>query len=201
MSINLFSQYDSNEYSDASTRPFSVDIDAIRRRAGERMGDGAVTGAYRADRDRVIAVLNDALATEIVCSLRYKNHYFMATGIHAQSIAEEFLEHAKQEQSHADAIAARINQLGGVPNLNPDGLSSRSHSEYREAEGIEAMLRDDLIAERIAIEIYSEIIRWLADSDPTTRKLIEDILQVEEEHAEDIATLLRGLNWQNHELR
>ena len=116
-------------------------------------------------------------------------------------IAEEFLEHAKQEQSHADAIAARINQLGGVPNLNPDGLSSRSHPEYKEAEGIEAMLRDDLIAERIAIEIYSEIIRWLADSDPTTRKLIEDILQVEEEHAEDIATLLRGLNWQNHELR
>jgi len=200
MSVN-FLQNDSNEYSEASTNLFSVDIDAIRQRASEKMGDGAVTSAYRADRDRVISVLNDALATEIVCSLRYKNHYFMATGIHAQSIAEEFLEHAQQEQSHADAIAARINQLGGVPNLNPDGLSSRSHSEYREAAGIEAMLHDDLIAERIGIEIYSEIIRWLGNNDPTTRKLIEDILKVEEEHAEDLATLLRGLNHQNHELR
>ncbi len=177
-----------------SNQPFSLDIEEIRARARQKMTEGAVTAAYRGNRESVISVLNEALATEIVCVLRYKSHYFMATGIHAQSIAAEFLEHANEEQGHADSIAARINQLGGTPNLNPEGLASRSHSEYRVVnDGIESMIRDDLVAERIAIETYSEIIRWLGDDDPTTRRLMEDILKIEEEHAEDLATLLRGL--------
>ena len=176
-----------------AAQPFVADVEAIRQRARQKMMDGAVTDAYHADRDSVIQVLNEALATEIVCVLRYKNHYFMAAGIHAQSVAQEFLEHANEEQAHADSIAARINQLGGVPNFNPEGLITRSHSEYQQGTTIEAMIRENLVAERIAIETYSAIVRWIGDDDPTSRRLMEDILKMEEEHAEDLANLLKGM--------
>lgn len=169
---------------------FKADLEEIRRRARERMEDGAVTGSYTADRDKVINVLNEALATEIVCTLRYKNHYFMAQGIHAESVAQEFLEHATEEQGHADQLAKRITELNGRPNFNPDGLEARSHAEYRESDSLEEMIREDLVAERIAISTYSEIIRWLANDDPTTRRLMEEILAKEEEHADDLAKLL-----------
>jgi bacterioferritin len=172
---------------------FRIDLQEIRARAREHMIAGAVTGAYKADRARVLSVLNEALATEIVCVLRYRNHYFMARGIHAQSIVQEFLAHSNEEQGHADAIAARIVQLGGTPDFDPAGITARSHSEYREGHNLESMMKEDLVAERVAIETYSAIIRWLGDDDPTTRKLMEDILKVEEEHADDLANLLAGL--------
>ena len=171
-------------------KPFQSDIENIRRRAREHMEDGAVTASYHADRERVLEVLNEVLATEIVCVLRYKNHYYMASGIHAESVSEEFLEHANEEQDHADRVAERIAQLGGRPNLNPDGLHTRSHAEYREGDSLTEMLREDLVAERIAIESYNEIIRWLGEDDPTTRRLMEEILAKEEEHADDLAGLL-----------
>ena len=173
--------------------PFTTDVETIRRRARQRMEDGPVTGAYLADRDRVIDVLNEVLATEIVCVLRYKNHYFMASGINAQPVAQEFLQHANEEQQHADLVAQRITQLGGSPNLNPEGLATRAHAQYVEAATLERMIREDLVAERIAIETYSEIIRWLGTDDPTTRRLMEDLLKVEEEHADDLANLLQTL--------
>lgn len=171
-------------------QPFKTDLETIRTRAREKMADGAVTGAYKADLQQVIAVLNEVLATEIVCILRYKNHYYMATGINAPTVAAEFLEHANEEQMHADWIAQRITQLGGVPNFDPKGLATRSHAEYVEGESLSDMIREDLVAERIAIETYSEIIRWLKDNDPTTRRIMEDILKMEEEHADDLASLL-----------
>jgi len=170
--------------------PFRMDIEAIRARARTKMGEGAVTGAYKADRERVLSVLNEVLATEIVCVLRYKNHHFVAKGIHAQSVAKEFAEHAADEQEHADLVAARITQLNGIPNFDPKGLATRSHAEYHEAAKLEDMIREDLIAERIAIETYSSIVRWLGDDDPTSRRMIETILEKEEEHAEDLANLL-----------
>ena len=147
-----------------------------------------------ADRERVVAVLNEALATEIVCVLRYKRHYFMATGIHAQAVAQEFLEHANDEQGHADRIAERITQLGGDPDFNPEGLATRSHSEYVEGESLIDMIRENLVAERIAIESYGEIIRFLGDRDITTRRLMEEILAVEEEHADDLRDLMATLD-------
>ena len=171
-------------------QPFKTDLEAIRARARAKMTDGAVTGAYKADLEQVIGVLNEVLATEIVCILRYKNHYYMATGINAPTVAAEFLEHANEEQMHADWIAQRITQLGGVPNFDPKGLATRSHAEYVEGESLPDMIREDLVAERIAIETYSEIIRWLKDNDPTTRRIMEDILKMEEEHADDLASLL-----------
>lgn len=174
-------------------KPFQSDLETIRKRARDRMQDGAVTGAYRADREQVIRVLNEVLATEIVCVLRYKNHYFMASGIHAGPVAQEFLEHANEEQSHADLVAHRITQLGGVPNLDPAGLATRSHAEYKQGDTLEDMIREDLVAERVAIETYSEIVRWLGDDDPTTRRMIETILEAEEEHADDLANLLARL--------
>jgi bacterioferritin len=154
------------------------------------MEKGAVTEGYRADRETVIRILNEALATEIVCVLRYKRHYYMASGIHAQAVAQEFLEHANEEQGHADQIAERIVQLDGEPNFSPDGLSSRSHSEYVEGTTLLDMLKEDLVAERIAIESYGEIVRYLGADDPTTRRLMESILAVEEEHADDLLNLL-----------
>jgi bacterioferritin len=169
---------------------FVSDVQKIRERARRHMEQGAVTDGYKADRQRVIEVLNQALATELVCTLRYKRHYFAAKGIHSESVKQEFLEHAKEEQEHADWIAERINQLGGVPDFNPDSLLSRSHSEYVEGTDLASMIREDLVAERIAIESYSEIVRWLGNDDPTSRKLIEEILKVEEEHANDMADLL-----------
>jgi len=173
--------------------PFKADIEAIRRRAKDRMEQGPVTSAYRADRAQVVQVLNEVLATEIVCNLRYRNHYFMASGIHAGPVADEFLEHATEEQQHADWVAERITQLGGMPNMNPEGLATRSHAEYVERDRLEDMIREDLVAERIAIETYAEIARWLSDDDPTTRRLIERILEKEEEHADDLANLLAAL--------
>jgi bacterioferritin len=174
-------------------QPFKTDLELIRKRAREKMLEGAVTGAYKADRQQVISVLNEVLATEIVCILRYKNHYFMAAGIHAQPVADEFLQHANEEQMHADWVAQRITQLGGVPNFSPEGLATRSHAQYAEGETLEEMIVEDLVAERIAIETYSEFIRWLGDDDATTRRMIEDILKMEEEHADDLASLLAAL--------
>jgi bacterioferritin len=177
----------------AEKRPFVSDLKEIRRRAREHILQGAVTDGYRGDRETVIRVLNEALATEIVCVLRYRRHYFMASGIHAQAVAAEFLEHSKEEQKHADSIAERITQLDGEPDLNPANLLTRSHAEYVEGGSLIEMIREDLIAERIAIDSYGEIIRYLGDTDPTSRRLMESILAVEEEHAEDMKTLLESL--------
>ncbi|MCU1337587.1 MAG: Bacterioferritin [Bryobacterales bacterium] len=174
-------------------QPFVTDIQELRRRAREHMQQGAVTDAYRADRETVIRILNEVLATELVCVLRYKRHYYMATGIHAQAVAAEFLEHAKEEQGHADIVAERITQLDGEPNLNPEGLATRSHSQYVEGKSLLDMVREDLVAERIAVESYSEIIRYLGDDDPTTRRAMEKILSKEEEHADDMKKLLETL--------
>ena len=176
-----------------ASKPFVSDIKAIRRRARQHMRDGAVTEGYKADRDTVIKILNEALATEIVCYLRYKYHHFMASGIHAQSVAAEFAEHAEEERQHADMICERITQLRGTPNLSPDGLLSRSHSEYIEGSDIVDMIEEDLVAERIAIDSYREIITYLGTDDPTTRRVMEEILAKEEEHAEDLSTLLEQL--------
>jgi bacterioferritin len=169
---------------------FLTDIREIRRRARQHIENGAVTDGYKGDRKVVLRVLNEALATEIVCVLRYKRHHYMAKGIHSQAVAEEFLEHAAEEQEHADLIAERITQLDGEPNFNPEGLLTRSHSEYVEGESLIDMIREDLVAERIAVESYSEIIRYLSDNDPTSRRLMESILAKEEEHAEEMKTLL-----------
>src|SRR5690349_16632989 len=175
------------------TTGFLSDIKEIRKRAREHMDRGAVTDGYKADVETVVRVLNEALATEIVCVLRYKRHQFMAHGLNATAVAEEFAEHAAEEQSHADQIAERITQLGGAPNFNPEGLLGRSHSEYVEGETLVDMIREDLVAERIAVESYSEIIRYLGDKDPTSRRLMEEILAKEEEHAEDMKTLIERL--------
>ena len=174
-------------------KPFLTDIKELRRRARSHMEQGAVTEAYSADRETVLRILNEALATEIVCALRYKRHYYMASGIHAQAVAEEFLEHAGEEQGHADLIAERITQLDGEPDLNPDGLLTRSHSEYVEGEGLVDMIKEDLVAERIAIDSYAEMIRYIGEDDPTTRRMLEGILATEEEHADDLRTLILAL--------
>ena len=173
---------------------FVSDIEAIRQRARKHIENGAVTEAYRGDRDTVIKVLNEALATELVCVLRYKRHHYAASGIHAQAVADEFLEHASEEQEHADMLAERITQLGGDPDFNPETLAKRSHSQYVEGKNLSDMIREDLVAERIAIESYCEIIRYLADNDPTSRRVMEDILAKEEEHAEDLKTLIQTLS-------
>ena len=158
------------------------------------MDRGPVTDSYKADRDTVVKLLNEALATELVCVLRYKRHYFMASGIHSQGVAAEFLEHANEEQGHADQIAARIVQLGGEPNFSPEGLALRSHAEYIEGDTLVSMIQEDLVAERIAIDSYREMITYLGNDDPTTRRLMEEILAVEEEHADDLLNILKELN-------
>jgi bacterioferritin len=178
---------------DKHARPFLTDVKTLRKRAREHMDDGAVTSNYGADPKQVCNVLNQALATEIVCVLRYKRHYFMAEGIASEAIKDEFLQHANEEQGHADEIAGRIVQLGGAPDLNPEGMASRSHSEYVEGQTLREMIKEDLIAERVAIESYREIVAWLDGQDSTTRKMLEGILAVEEEHAEDMSSLLKGL--------
>jgi len=155
---------------------------------------GAVTSGYNADRETVIRILNEVLATEIVCVLRYKRHYYMATGIHAQAVAEEFLEHANDEQGHADIAAERITQLGGEPDFNPEGLASRSHAQYVEGKSLLDMVREDLVAERIAVESYNDIIRYLGNDDSTTRIAMELILAKEEEHADDMKKMLETLS-------
>ena len=173
-----------------SAQPFLSDVKELRRRARENIDRGAVTDSYELDAKEVCTILNQALATEIVCVLRYKRHYFMATGLNKDAVAAEFLEHANDEQGHADRIAERITQLGGAPDLNPEGMATRSHSEYKEGRTLEEMITEDLVAERIAIESYSEIIRYLGDRDVTSRRLMEEILAVEEEHANDMHDLL-----------
>ena len=175
-------------------KPFLTDVQELRRRARQHIEEGAVTDAYRADRETVIKLLNEALATEIVCVLRYKRHYFMAQGIHADPIASEFLTHANEEQGHADQIAGRIIQLGGAPNFSPEGLLSRSHSEYVEGQNLVDMIKEDLVAERVAIDSYNEMIRYVGDKDVTTRRMLEGILAVEEEHADDLASFLADMD-------
>ena len=167
-----------------------TDVQTLRKRARQHLDEGAVTSGYSADRETVIKVLNEALATEIVCVLRYRRHYFMASGINADSVAAEFLQHSNDEQGHADQIAQRIVQLGGEPNLNPEGLLTRSHAEYVEGETLTDMIKEDLVAERIAIDSYRDIIQYLGNDDPTSRRLMETILAVEEEHADDLVSLL-----------
>jgi bacterioferritin len=169
---------------------YGIDVQAIRRKAREGIEDGAVTDSYRADRGTVLRLLNEALATEVVCVLRYKRHFFMARGMNAEPVAAEFAEHATQEQEHADWLAERIVQLGGEPDLNPDGIAGRSHSEYVEAHTLEEMIKENLIAERIAIDSYKQMVDYVGDKDPTTRRLLEQILAVEEEHADDLADFL-----------
>jgi bacterioferritin len=169
---------------------FLTDVKTIRDRARQEIESGAVTQDYSLDKEQVIKVLNEALATEIVCVLRYRFHYYMATGIHKEGAAQEFLEHSNEEQQHADQIAERIKQLGGKPELNPAIIAQTSHSEYVEGTSLEDMLREDLIAERIAIQTYREMISYFGEKDPTSRRMMEEILAVEEEHADDIADLL-----------
>ncbi|HYC48466.1 MAG TPA: ferritin-like domain-containing protein [Burkholderiales bacterium] len=170
-----------------------TDVATLRRRARENIEAGAVTPGYGADREEVVRLLNEALATEIVCYLRYKRHYFMADGIHAEAAATEFLEHAQQEQQHADQIAERIVQLGGAPDFSPDSLTARSHAQYVEATSLKDMIRENLVAERIAIDSYREMAHYIGEKDPTTRRLMEEILATEEEHADDLVSLMHGL--------
>lgn len=174
-------------------KPFLTDIKTLRERARQHIENGAVTQGYTGDRETAVKLLNEALATEIVCVLRYKRHYFMASGIHAESVAAEFLEHANEEQGHADSIAQRIVQLKGEPNFNPDGLLSRSHAEYVEGTSLTDMIKEDLVAERIAIDSYREMITYFGNDDPTSRRLMEEILAVEEEHADDLVNLLETM--------
>jgi bacterioferritin len=175
-------------------KPFLSDVTELRRRARKHIEEGAVTERYQADRETVIKLLNEALATEIVCVLRYKRHYFMAQGIHSEPIAAEFLQHANEEQGHADQIAGRIVQLGGSPNFSPEGLLMRSHSEYVEGNTLVEMIKEDLVAERVAIDSYTEMIHYVGENDVTTRRMLEGILAVEEEHATDLANFLADLD-------
>lgn len=174
-------------------KPFLTDIKTLRERARQHIENGAVTQGYTADRETVVKLLNEALATEIVCVLRYKRHYFMASGIHAEGVAAEFLEHANDEQGHADQIAQRIVQLKGEPDFNPEGLLMRSHAEYVEGDTLIDMIKEDLVAERIAIDSYRDMINYFGNDDPTSRRMLEGILAVEEEHADDLVSLLEKM--------
>ena len=176
-----------------ANKPFLTDIKTLRERARKHIENGAITEGYTADRETVVKLLNEALATEIVCVLRYKRHYFMASGIHAEGVAAEFLEHANDEQGHADQIAQRIVQLKGEPNFNPEGLLMRSHAEYVEGTTLTEMIQEDLVAERIAIDSYREMITYFGNDDPTSRRMLEGILAVEEEHADDLVSLLEKM--------
>lgn len=171
-------------------RQFLTDIKTIRERARKEINKGAVTPDYKLDKDQVCKILNEALATEIVCVLRYKFHYYMASGIHKEGAAAEFLEHSIEEQEHADTIAERIKQLGGKPEMNPTVVAEKSHSEYVEGDSLEDMIKENLVAERIAIQTYREMVQFFGEKDPTSRRLMEEILAVEEEHADDMADLL-----------
>ncbi|WP_028631807.1 MULTISPECIES: ferritin-like domain-containing protein [Pseudomonas] len=170
-----------------------TDVQTLRKRAREHVENGAVTEGYSADRERIITLLNESLATELVCVLRYKRHYFMASGVKASVAADEFLEHANQEAEHADKLAERIVQLGGEPDFNPDNLSKNSHAQYVAGKTLKEMVLEDLVAERIAVDSYREIIQYIGDKDPTTRRIFEEILAQEEEHADDMSDLLDGL--------
>jgi bacterioferritin len=173
-----------------SDKPFLTDIKTLRERARQHIENGAVTEGYTADRETACKILNEALATEIVCVLRYRRHYFMASGIHAEGVAAEFLQHSNEEQVHADQIAARIVQLNGAPDFNPAGLLTKSHAEYAEGNSLVDMIKEDLVAERIAIDSYREMIQYFGNDDPTSRRMLEGILAMEEEHADDLVSLL-----------
>ncbi|MEU5241013.1 ferritin-like domain-containing protein [Streptomyces lydicus] len=172
---------------------FLTDIETLRERARQEIDKGPVTDAYGADLERVLQVLNEALATEIVCTLRYKRHYYTASGLYSEPVAAEFLEHATQEQEHADKVAQRIVQLGGKPDFNPDTLTQRAHATYDASADLVEMIKEDLVAERVAIAAYTEIAQWLGDGDPTTRRIFEDLLAQEEEHADDLRGLLERI--------
>jgi bacterioferritin len=174
-------------------QPFVTDVQRIRERARSAIDQGAITPSYKGDHEQVVKVLNEVLATEIVCTLRYKRHYYAADGLNAEAVKAEFLEHAKEEEEHADWVAERISQLNGEPDFDPKNLATRSHADYVEGTDLVSMIEEDLVAEWIAIETYSEIIRWLGDNDPTTRRLIERILEKEEEHADDLVSLISRL--------
>jgi len=174
----------------ATSNSTLTDIQTLRARARQHIEEGAVTDGYAADRQAVIKMLNEALATELICVLRYKRHYFMAKGIHADPVKDEFLAHAGEEMGHADLVAKRIVELGGEPNFSPDGMRTRSHAEYVECKSLGEMIKENLIAERIAVESYREMINYLADRDPTTQLMLKGILAMEEEHADDLASLL-----------
>ncbi len=176
-----------------ANKPFLTDIKTLRERARQHIENGAVTEGYTADRETVVKLLNEALATELVCVLRYKRHYFMASGINAESVAAEFLQHANEEQGHADQIAQRIVQLKGAPNFNPEGLLTRSHAEYVEGDTLIDMIKEDLVAERIAIDSYRDMVIYFGNDDPTSRRMLEGILAVEEEHANDLVSLLETM--------
>ena len=177
----------------AKDKPFLTDVKTLRKRAREHIEQGAVTSGYRADRATVIKLLNEALATEIVCVLRYRRHHFMAQGMNADPVAAEFLVHANEEQQHADQIATRIVQLNGEPNFSPEGLLSRSHAEYVEGTDLVDMIKEDLVAERVAIDSYREMIEYIGGKDSTTKRMLEGILAMEEEHADDLVGLLADL--------
>jgi len=169
---------------------FLKNIQEIRARARQQIEDGPVTKDYQLDREQAISILNEALATELVCVLRYKFHYFMATGIHSAAVAAEFRQHAQEEQQHADRLAQRIRQLGCKPQMHPEVIAKASHSEYQEGTSLADMIREDLIAERIAVETYREIVNYFGEKDPTSRLLMEQILAQEEEHADELSNLL-----------
>jgi bacterioferritin len=176
-----------------TNKPFLTDVKTLRERARQHIENGAVTEGYKADRETAVKILNEALATEIVCVLRYRRHYFMATGIHAESVAAEFLQHSNEEQAHADQIAARIVQLNGAPDFNPSGLLTKSHAEYAEGDTLLDMIKEDLVAERVAIDSYREMIQYFGNDDPTSRRMLEGILAMEEEHADDLVSLLENI--------
>lgn len=180
---------------------FLTDVQELRRRARQHIEEGAVTAGYSADRETMVKLLNDALATELVCVLRYKHHYFMAIGLESEAVKKEFLAHAAEEQQHADQIAERIVQLGGTPDLDPAGLATRSHSEYVAGTTLIDMIKENLIAERVAIDSYRDMILYIGDKDPTTRRMMEIVLAKEEEHAEDMVSLLTRLDPQTHKPR
>ena len=173
-------------------KPFLTDVKTLRARARQHIDKGAVTEGYRGDRDTVLKLLNEALATEIVCVLRYRYHHFVASGIHADAVATEFMVHSTEEQAHADLIAQRIVQLNGEPNMDPAGLTSRSHSEYVKGKDLRDMIKENLVAERIAIDSYKEMIAYIGDKDTTTKRMLEGILAVEEEHADELSDWLDG---------
>jgi len=173
------------------TSKFLTDVETLRQRARKNVEDGPVTESYKGNREQIVDLLNHALATEILCVLRYRQHYFTAQGMNSEEVAKEFLVHSNEEQVHADKLATRIAQLDGTPNLDPATITGRSHAEYKECDSLEEMIRENLVAERVAIESYLEMIHFIGDSDPTTRRMLEDILAVEEEHADDLVNLLR----------
>ncbi|MBI1394614.1 MAG: bacterioferritin [Betaproteobacteria bacterium] len=190
MNARIATERATSERTQGSSRPPLFSVSDVRDRARRSVNEGAVTTSYGADREAVIAMLNGALATELVCVMRYRAHYFLATGLNSESVKDEFLQHANEELAHADRIAERIIQLGGEPDFSPKGLDGRAHAEYVVGRNLEDMIKEDLVAERIAVETYTEMIRYLGDKDPTTRRMLEDVLAQEEEHADELSDLI-----------